>query len=237
MRVLISFTLICVLAGSAMAQRGGGGGGGRGGGMGGGSHGGGNRGGGMGGGGHRGGFGGGAGFGRGGGFHHGGGYIGGFRGFGYSYGPYYGGLGFGASWGPSYSSYITPYSSYISPQYDYGYYGGGYASYTPNITVIYPPQQPVTLYVEPDRPARPVTREYDQYGQEVKREASTAPLYLFAFRNKVITAATAYWVEGKTLHYVTYDNEQKQAPLDTLDRELTMRLNSERRIEIQLPQQ
>src|SRR5262249_58782452 len=114
--------------------------------------------------------------------------------------------------------------------------GGGYASYSqPNVTVVYPPQQAAPMYM-PEQPAHPVTREYDQYGQEVKRDANAAPIYLLAFKDKVIRAATAYWVDGKTLHYVTYEREQKQTPLDAIDRDLTMRLNVERHVEIQLPQ-
>jgi len=241
-----------------MAQRGGGGHGG-GGGMGGGSHGGmggggygGSRGGGMGGGGYMGGGqrGGGYGGSYGGGFHgpiYGGHpYSGlrGIRGFGFSYGyPYYGyggfglGLGYYGGYGPGYYGYSYPYYDSYMGNGDY-YGGGGYASASQpnNVTVVYPPQQPAMVYMD-SQPAHPVTHEYDQYGQEIKRDGTGAALYLLAFKDKVIRAATAYWVDGKTLHYVTYEREQKQAPLDTVDRDLTMRLNGERHVEIQLPPQ
>ena len=86
--------------------------------------------------------------------------------------------------------------------------------------------------------ANPVSREYDQYGQEVKPAGAATgspPLYLFAFRDNVIRAAAAYWVDGQTLHYVTVQHEEKQAPLDSLDRALTLQLNRERRVPVQLP--
>lgn len=86
-----------------------------------------------------------------------------------------------------------------------------------------------------EQPAHPVTHEYDQYGQEVRRDASGPALYLLAFKDKVIRAATAYWVDGRVLHYVTFEKEQKQAPLDALDRDLTLKLNGERHVEMQLP--
>jgi hypothetical protein len=51
-----------------------------------------------------------------------------------------------------------------------------------------------------------------------------------------IRAAAAYWVEGRTLHYVTLQHEEKQAPIESVDRDLSMRLNRERRVTFSLPQ-
>jgi hypothetical protein len=42
-------------------------------------------------------------------------------------------------------------------------------------------------------------------------------------------------VDGKTLNYMTLDYEQKQAPLDTVDRALSLQLNRERRVPFSLP--
>jgi hypothetical protein len=77
--------------------------------------------------------------------------------------------------------------------------------------------------------------EYDQYGQEV-RTASGSPIYLIAFQDHVIRAAVSYWVDGTTLHYVTLQREEKQAPLGSVDRDFSVRLNQERRVQMQLPQ-
>jgi hypothetical protein len=60
-------------------------------------------------------------------------------------------------------------------------------------------------------------------------------LYLVAFRDGVIRAATAYSVEGETLRYVTDQNEQHSAPLSTVDKERSEQLNRERRVEFRLP--
>lgn len=250
MRVLRQLALCFLLAGYAMAQRGGGGGHGGGGGGGhmggGGGHMGG--GGGMGGGGFRGGGGiGGGGF-RGG--------VGGFNGFrggyGYGYGRgLYGGYGWpylGWGLGLSYWPYYDLGWDY--PYYDYGYdpyYGSTYStgySYpayqqAPNTTVVYAPQN-TQVYTVP----RPAVHEYDQYGQEVQppggsggASATTgSPIYLIAFKDQNIRAAAAYWVNGQTLHYVTLEHEEKQVPLTDVDRDLSARLNRERHVQFQLPQ-
>ena len=242
MRVLLRIALCACLAAAVVTAQRGGGGGARGGG-GGGFHGGGGNfhGGGVVGGLHGGGgnfHGGGVvgGLHGGGGFGHGGGSgFSGFRGrFGfrsYGYGGYYGGWplwDFGYSYWPGYYDY--PYSSNAYDPYGYGY------NPSPNVTVVYPSQAqtaPSTVYVER---ANPVVREYDQYGQEVKPSSSSGePIYLLAFADHVIRAAAAYWVDGKTLHYVTLEREHKQAPLDTVDRNFSLQLNRERHVAFSLP--
>lgn len=251
MRVLLQLTLCALLAGPAMAQRGGGGGS-HGGGMGGGGFRGGGMGGGMASGGVRGGIGGGVRGGIGGGFRGGigsgfrGGIGTGFRGgygynrgfgvgFGYYGGYYPWGYGYGGyGYWPGYYDYY-PYDSYDSP-YAYGY-GYGYGSYntSPNVTVVYPAQNPGPVYVER---ATPVSHQYDEYGQEVASSGGggSSPIYLIAFQDHTIRAAASYWVEGRTLHYVTLQHEERQAQLDTVDRDFSLRLNRERRVQLQLPQ-
>lgn len=220
MKRLVPVSLCCLLAGSTlMAQRGGGSA----------------RGAAFVGGGIRGGFGGGfrGGLGFRGGFQNGFGFNRGFRGFGFGfyggYWPYYYypylGWGYAAYW-PDYG-YPSYYSDYGA--YDYGY--AGYAGYrtAPNVTVIYPPQtatQPLPA------PGPLVVREYDQYGQPAQ-----PPLYLVAFKDHTIRAASSYRVDGMTLHYVTPQGEEQSVPLDTVDRDLSLRLNRERRVPFQLPPQ
>jgi hypothetical protein len=165
------------------------------------------------------------------------------RGYGYGYGLYgYPYLGLGLYWPYAYDPYYYGYSPYAT--YDSGY--GGYASYqtSPNVTVIYPQQgyaQTADAYAPPAPPERahPVTREYDQYGQEIRPAGpgGGAPTYLIAFNDHVIRAAVAYWVDGRTLHYVTLEHEEKQVSLDTVDRSLSSQLNRERQVPFQLPAQ
>ena len=177
----------------------------------------------------------------GGGFRGGGGRFSGFRGYyGSYYSPYlysgYGfglGLGYGYGYSPWYDGYDYGYSPY--PAYSYPVYQP-----SPNTTVVYAPQAqeqaPAVVYVER---ANPLTREYDQYGQQISGPTqpanSAAPLYLIAFRDHSIRAAAAYWVEGGTLHYTTLEHEQKQAALSTVDRDLSGQLNRERRVAFSLP--
>ena len=259
MRLLWQVSLCCLLAaGFGMAQRGGGGGarGGGGGMRGGGGFGGGMRGGGGVGGGV---YGGGM---RGGGFNgfRGGfgsvtlnrnsgrigafGFRNGFRDFDDRFG--FGGFGFGLGYGfwpyagigywPGYGYPGYGYYSSYFPGYDYyASYDYGYTTYqpSPNVTVIYPPQSAAPP-LSAER-ARPVTREYDQYGQEIRPAGS--PLYLIAFTDHTIRAAISYRVDGNTLHYTTTEREEKEAPLNTVDRALSMQLNRERQVPFQLPPQ
>jgi hypothetical protein len=174
-------------------------------------------------------------------------------GFGFAGGwPWWGGWGLGwggggwwdPGWGGGYGGYCD---SYICD----GYGGGGYAapaySGGPNVTVIAPQAQaqPYPVFVER---ANPVIREYDQYGQErgsapqsttpqstTPQALNGAPIYLIAMKDHVIRAAAAYWVDGQVLHYVTLQHEEKQAPLDTVDRGLSMQLNRERHVQFTLP--
>lgn len=192
MRVLLVIALGCVLAVSGMAQHGGVGG--HGGGIGGFGHGGGI---GI-------GHGGGVGIGHNGsigGFGHG--YVGsgGFRGIGIGPGFGYHGVGtfyrpYAFPWyGTGFSYWPGYYGPYSSWGYPYASYGYSYQP-SPNVTVVYPTQTqgaPTTVYV--DR-SRPVTHQYDEYGQEVRpgagdSSADSSPIYLVAFKDHVIRAASA----------------------------------------------
>ena len=159
----------------------------------------------------------------------------GFRGFRGGYYPYfYSSFGFGYWPGfYDYDYYSYPYA-YSYPAYSYPAY-----SYQPasNVAVEYPQSAqaaPTNIYVER---ASPAMREYDEYGQETRRPAAinTPPIYLIAFKDHSIRAASAYWVDNATLHYVTPQNEQKQAALDAVDRDFSMQLNRERRVQFSLP--
>jgi hypothetical protein len=193
----------------------------------------------MGGGGFRGGFGGGfrGGF-RGSGFRN----NFGFRNFGFRNGffwPFWGWGGWGGGLGFWPGDYGYDYSDYYGNP-GYGNPGYGYPTSQPNVTVIYPPQTPpvpATVYV-----ATPSIHEYDENGREIvpstadRLDVDASPIYLIAFRDHVIRAASSYRVEGRTLHYVTLENEARNVSLDTVDRNFTLQLNRERRVPFQLPQ-
>jgi hypothetical protein len=95
----------------------------------------------------------------------------------------------------------------------------------------YPAAQPPEFAPPPEPPA-PAVREYRPTAQEQKYET---PLFLIAFKDGAIRAVLAYWVDGATLHYVSMDHEQKQAPLSSVDRDLSERFNRERNVTFRLP--
>jgi hypothetical protein len=183
-----------------------------------------------------GGFRGGSGF-HGGGFY-GGGFRGGYRGFGrgfYGRNRYFG-FGFGFypySYWPYYYDYGYPYYGYPNYGYSYPYSSYDYPySGAPAVVYQSDPAPPVTIYESP-RAARPEVREYSAAPSAYNAEK---PIYLIAFKNQDnLRAAEAYWVTGGTLHFITLQREQRQAPLDSVDRSLTNRLNRERHMDFHLP--
>jgi len=165
----------------------------------------------------------------------------GYRGYGSFYGRnsyrpgYYGYPGlwdFGLSGGPYYDSGYS----------DQGYYGGAYQS-SPNVTVVYPPpQEPVTPTVIA-LPVHAVIHEYRQpedYGLPGEHRGTPAQVsgpvvYLIAFNDHAIRAASTYWVDNGKLHYLDLDHKERQAPLSEVDQDLSARLNRERNVPFRLP--
>lgn len=213
MRLLLGLGLCFVLAGTGMAQRGGGH-------LGGGFHGGGGY--------------------RGGGFRAGGGFHGGYHGYGHWGGYGYHGYGhwgypgfYGGFWPYVGIGYWFGYYGYPYSAYPYYAYPSSYAypypyAYRPGVTVIYPPVSapPAVSSIPSNSTAR---------ASSTQSGAGASPIYLIALDDRDIRAAESYWVEGSTLHYVTLRHQQQQIPLDRVDRPLTMQLNRERRISFQLP--
>lgn len=172
-----------------------------------------------------------------------GGFRGGYGGFGrgfYGRNRYFFGFGLGLgfypySYWPYYYDYGYPYYGY--PNYGYGY-GYPYSSYdytysgAPAVVYQSDPAPPVTIYESP-RAARPETRGYSPAPSAYNAEK---PIYLIAFKNQDnLRAAEAYWVTGGTLHFITLQHEQRQAPLDSVDRSLTNRLNREHHMDFHVP--
>jgi len=140
---------------------------------------------------------------------------------------FYGGFGFyDPFWYDSYPYYNPyPYAGYAG---DYGYSPAAQA-----------PPVIINQGFQPEPPPAPMIQEYvDPAPQQQARsgaQSTEPPLYLIAFNDGSIKAVVAYWVDGKTLHYVTMDHEQKQAPLASVDRALSERFNRERNVTFQLP--
>jgi len=138
-------------------------------------------------------------------------------------------------------------ATYAYPVYVGGYgYGYGYGGYDtqavqpapaqsgqPNVIVIYPqaPPQP-QMYYQPEPP--PQSRIVEVPSQQ-QPEQTEATHYLLAFKDHSIYSAVAYWVDGDTIHYMVSGNMHKQAPVSSVDRELTARLNEGSGLEVKLP--
>jgi hypothetical protein len=151
-----------------------------------------------------------------------------FGGFGYW--PWGYGFPFGyGSWYPNDASFYSgyPYSGYSYPNYDYGYQDP--SSQSP--VVIYQTLAPTATPAD-YQAARPEIREY----VEPPPQGYERPIFLIAFKGQDnIRAAEAFWVEGGILKYVNLQHERKQAPLESVDRALSMRLNRERNVDFRLP--
>jgi len=134
-------------------------------------------------------------------------------------------LGYGRHGGQRYGGF---YGGGFEPFYDYGY-GPPAESGGSNATVMdSPPAQPPMVM----ETAHPVIHEYTQredYGVPPEQE-SRPVLFLIAFRDKTIRAAMTYWVENDVLHYLDSGHQEKQAPLSSVDRDLSAQLNRERRV-------
>lgn len=61
--------------------------------------------------------------------------------------------------------------------------------------------------------------------------------YLIAYKDHSVYPAISYWVEDKTLHYVTTQNTHNQASLDLIDINLTRTINQARNVTFTLPGQ
>ncbi|MFB3826777.1 MAG: hypothetical protein ACE15B_08405 [Bryobacteraceae bacterium] len=132
---------------------------------------------------------------------------------------------------------------FARPVYAYGYYGpyysyyGNYPYYAPQpaVTVVsaYPagPQPAIVIHQTMAPPPLPRVRVYEPAAEA----AAGPPLYLLAFKDGVIRAALAYWTEGAQVHWLGTDHKQQSAALEKLDRELSQRLNRERRVSFPLP--
>ena len=146
-----------------------------------------------------------------------------------------------------------PTGVYVYPVYIGGYYTTPYispaddsaAAQAPapaqsNVTVIMPPQQPVTPVVinynfgTPPPASQDVAGDREQPADQDTGVAEPSH-YLIALKDHTIYAASAYWVDGDTLHYFTAGNVHNQASLALVDREFTERLNKEAGVEVKLP--
>jgi hypothetical protein len=175
----------------------------------------------------------------------------GFNGSGYGRSGYYGSGYRGAGRAPWYGGYPYVYSVWVPDYFDYvnsqSQYAAPYASGAPygappDASSYYDgppgagpgPQQPVIInqYFGPPGPQAATAPEAGlRTGNDTNAQAPGDPIgapqnyYLIAYKNHAVYTAIAYWVEDKTLHYVTTQNTHNQASLDLIDLTLTKSLN------------
>jgi hypothetical protein len=155
-----------------------------------------------------------------------------YLGFGY---PYYGygGYGYGGYGYGDYGYDDYGYDDYGSP-YSYGYDPNAYPPYSvpPGGNYGYPYPPPSGYPVPPPQYQPP---QYQLQPQSGAGADQTDDYYLLAFKDHTIEPATTYKVDGDQIHWVTREGRNRQAPVSTVDVELTQRLNGGRHIDSQIP--
>ncbi len=115
----------------------------------------------------------------------------------------------------------------------------GYAAYPPsqNLVVVQaPPQSAVTSTPAPEKPAQLRIWEAPAGSASEARRAGEDPKsFQIAFKNGPTVAAAAVWVQNNTLHYVDAEGVHWRTGLDTIDRDVTRRLNQAQNLVLRLP--
>lgn len=132
---------------------------------------------------------------------------------------------------------IIPYPVYL---------GGNYLQYDPPRAPVAgsydsadAPVVIVNQYFRPDAPvplqALPVPALAVQESKVTAVNQDKDVIFLIAMKDHTIYAASAYWVEDGTLSYITIQGSQNSASMDLVDRELSARLNRDRKVAFGLP--
>jgi len=141
------------------------------------------------------------------------------------------------------------------------FYDGGAGYYPPeqqqptNVTVVVPQQSVPQVIINngyTPETATPNVREYSggepsesnlrvYEGPKPKAEAPArsimdeqANIYLIALKDGSIRQAIGYWTQGDTLHYVTPNSSVNHLSLAIVDRERSVELNAERKLDFDL---
>ena len=150
---------------------------------------------------------------------------------------------------------------YAFPVYMGGYYGSGYYDQQPNNVTVVVPQQPAPTVIINNsyvpETAKPALREYsageleESSGIRVYEgtKPRTAPaavpsgrsimdekpnIYLIALKDGTVRQALGYWQQGDTFHYVTPESSINHLSVAMVDRERSIELNAERKLDFDL---
>jgi hypothetical protein len=154
---------------------------------------------------------------------------------------------------------VVPYAMPVWAGGYYGYAGYGMPQAQPNITVVMPQQPAPTVVINQYGGAdsgRTVTtaetvergdlRVYEATPRRAEKPAEAGPLrsyvrddkpniYMIALKDDTVRQAIGYWVEGGLLKYVTPQATISSVPLDMVDRDASVRLNQQNKLEFDLP--
>lgn len=135
----------------------------------------------------------------------------------------------------------SPYGGLFYPGL-FDYWGSTEPSFVPdygNASAAVPPARAV-FFAPPPPPevAHPVIHEYGAPAVNTEAPLSNeSPIvYLIAFKDSTVKAATTYWVDHGKLYYLDSGHKEREAALSSVDGTLSERLNRERRVPFQLPQ-
>jgi hypothetical protein len=113
--------------------------------------------------------------------------------------------------------------------YDYDYYPPA-----PNVIVVPPAPAPVVVQEVPPPVAHSEVREYALATAPAGPQAEQAS-FAIVLKDGSIRSAVAVSVQDNTVHYVDPDGQHLNVSLDQIDRDATKRLNTERKLRLQLP--
>ncbi len=149
-----------------------------------------------------------------------------------------GGGGYGAAYG--YPVFVGGYDNSYFDQGSYGNYGA--QQQQPNVTIInnMPPAPApavvINQYMAPPAPPNADSTDtlhvfqpeqrYPSQPASTETPAAAPPHYfLIAYKDHSVYSALTYWIEDKTMHYVTPQQTHNQASLDLIDMDFTKKLN------------
>jgi hypothetical protein len=109
----------------------------------------------------------------------------------------------------------------------YGYGNGG----APSIIML----QPIQMPVQPPRPPEIAHATVHEYHPAETATAGQLPVFTLAMNDGSRHSAILVWVQNGAIHYIDPAGKTEHAPLSTLDRATTERLNQEKNLELHLP--
>jgi len=109
--------------------------------------------------------------------------------------------------------------------------GSGYGG-APSIIML----QPIQMPVQPPRPPEIAHAAMHEYHPAETAAAGQQPVFTLAMNDGSRHAAILVWVQNGAIHYIDPTGKTEHAPLSSLDRATTERLNQEKNLELHLPE-